>query len=218
MCMTIRLRERPERPARFCNRYVSSGGFFEGGGGGPLSNPIALSAAFDASDAVSIIEHYEGRPPHVASVRASVELRRGERVAKLLSVKAPKRVRAGRKATLRVRMQRYRGDAFTKRYRVRIPRGVPPGRRPLQLGFDEEDAEDEEELLAIILGIDPDELDEDEEPRPATLNDLLERIESLGRWDGVQLRVGRKRARGFLDRDLMIDGSASTSVRVVRRR
>ena len=218
MCITIRLRERPDRPARFCNRYVSSTGFFEGAGGDPLSNPIALSAAFDASDAVSMIDSYEGRPPHVTSVRASVELRRGERVARLLSVKAPKRVRAGRKVTLRVRMQLLRGDAFTKRYRVRIPRGVSPGRRLLRLGFDEDDTESEDELLEIILGIDSDEEDAEAESRPASLNELIERIESLGRWDGVQLRVGRKRARGFLDRDLMIDGSASTTVRVVRRR
>jgi hypothetical protein len=217
MCMTIRLRERPTRPARFCNRYVSSTGFFEGSAD-PLSNQIAVSAAFDTADAISLIEMYEGRPPHVASVRAGVEMRRGERVARLLRVQAPKRVRAGRKVTLRVRMQRYRGDAFTKRYRVRIPRGGNPGRRPLELGFDEESLS-EDELLELILGIDPDEEDEEDEERPpATLNELLEGIESLGRWDGVHLRVGRKRVRGFLDRDLVIDGSASTTVRVVKRR
>src|SRR5687767_4514786 len=144
-------------------------------------------------------------------------MRRGERVARLLGVKAPRRVQAGRKVTLRVRMQRYRGDAFTKRYRVRIPRGVRPGRRPLELGLDE-DSLSEDELLELILGIDPDEADDEEAQPPASLNELLERIEGLGRWDGVQLRVGRKRARGFLDRDLVIDGSASTMVRVVRRR
>jgi hypothetical protein len=216
MCITIRLRERPDRPARFCNRYVSSTGFFEGGAD-PLSNQIAVAAAFDTADAISLIEIYEGRPPHVTSVRASVEMRRGERVARLLGVRAPKRVRAGSKVTLRVRMQRYRGDAFTKRYRVRIPRGVKPGRRPLELGLDEETLS-EDELLELILGIDPDGDDDEEIKPPVSLNDLLERIEGLGRWDGVQLRVGRKRARGFLDRDLVIDGSARTTVRVVRRR
>ena len=49
MCLRITFAERPNRPARFCNRYVSSGIFdpFLG----PLGNPIAFNAAMDASGA-----------------------------------------------------------------------------------------------------------------------------------------------------------------------
>jgi hypothetical protein len=209
MCVTIRLRERPRRPARFCNRYLSSTIFDPMAG--PLSNPIAFPAAFDVSDAIALIESYEGRTPHVTSLRARVDLMRGERLAFLRGVDAPRHVRAGQRVTLRVKLQRLRGGVFTKRYRVRIPR-VKPGRRALRLsGFEESFGEDE--LLEILLGAEP----EDEPERgPAKLRDLIDEIEGLGRWDGVELQVGGKRRRAFLDRDQVITGNTRTTVRVVR--
>ena len=47
MCLRITFAEKPKKPARFCNRYVSSGIFdpFLG----PLGNPIAFAAAMDSS-------------------------------------------------------------------------------------------------------------------------------------------------------------------------
>ncbi|HEX2413524.1 MAG TPA: hypothetical protein VHJ39_20335 [Solirubrobacteraceae bacterium] len=209
MCVTIRLRERPRRPARFCNRYLSSAIFDPMAGA--LSNPIAFPAAFDVSDAVALIESYEGRTPHVASLRARVDLQRGERLAFLRGVKAPRRVRGGQRVTLRVKLQRLRGGVFTTRYRVRIPR-VKPGRRALRLsGFEESFGGDE--LLEILLGAEP---EEEPDVGPARLRDLLDEIEGLGRWDGVELRIGGKRRHAFLDRDRVITGSARTTVRVVR--
>lgn len=209
MCMTIRLRERPKRPARFCNRYLSSTIFDPMAGA--LSNPIAFPAAFDVSDAIALVEAFEGRTPHVTSLRARVDLKRGERLALLRGVDAPRRVRRGKKVTLRVKLQRIRGATFTKRYRVRIPR-VKPGRRTLRLsGFEE--SRDESDLLEALLGADPeDELDDG----PASLNDLIDEIEGLRRWDGVELRLGSKSGRAFLDPDQVITGSARTTVRVVR--
>ena len=99
MCLTIRFRERPRNPARFCNRYLSSTIFDPMAG--PLSNPIAFPAAFDASDAIALIEAFEGKTPHVTSLRARVDLRRGERLAFLRGVDAPRRVRPGQRVTLR---------------------------------------------------------------------------------------------------------------------
>jgi hypothetical protein len=209
MCVTIRLRERPRRPARFCNRYLSSTIFDPTAG--PLSNPIAFPAAFDVSDAIALIESYEGRTPHVTSLRARVDLMRGERLAFLRGVDAPRRVRAGRRVTLRVKLQRLRGGVFTKRYRVRIPR-VKPGRRTLRLsGFEESFGEDE--LLEILLGAEP---EGEPEQGPVRLRDLIDEIKGLGRWDGVEVQVGGKRRRAFLDRDRVITGNARTTVRVVR--
>jgi hypothetical protein len=209
MCVTIRLRERPRRPARFCNRYLSSAIFDPMAG--LFSSPIAFPAAFDVSDAVALIETYKGRTPHVASLRARVDLQRGERLAFLRGVKAPRRVRAGQRVTLRVKLQRLRSGVFTKRYRVRIPR-VKPGRRALRLsGFEESFGDDE--LFEILLGAEP---EEEPDEGPAELRDLLDEIEGLGRWDGVELKIGGKRRNAFLDRDRVITGSAHTTVRVVR--
>ena len=147
----------------------------------------------------------------MTSLRARVDLRRGERLAFLRGVDAPRRVRPGQRVTLKVKLQRIRGATFTKRFRVRIPR-VKPGRRTLRLsGFEE--TSDEEDLLEILLG------GEDEDALsdgPARLNDLIDEIEGLSRWDGVELRVGRQSRRAFVDRDQIITGDARTTVRVVR--
>jgi hypothetical protein len=181
---------------------------------GPLGNPIAFNAAMDASLAFGIIDAYRGRPPHVATVRSDVHIRRGEQLAFLHRVKAPRRVKPGRMATLRVTMQRLRGGNFTRRYRVRIPRDVKPGRRMLRLSGLREESE-EDELLELILGIE----EEDEEaPRPARLDDLIKAIRGLAVWDGVELRMGRLEERAFRDSDLVITGRTQTPVRVVGKK
>jgi hypothetical protein len=212
MCLKITFAERPKRPARFCNRYLSSSLFdpFLG----PLGNPIAFSAAMDASTAFSLIDVYEGRPPHVANVNADVDIRRGERVAFLRGVEAPRRVKPGRIVTLRVRMQRLRGGTLTKRFQVRIPRRVKPGRRTLSLVGFRDDSPDED-LLAILFGF---EEEADEPPGPARLGNLIRTISALGRWDGVALRVGRTEKRAFRDEDLIITGRVRTTVKVAGSR
>ena len=148
MCLRITFAERPKRPARFCNRYVSSSIVDPSG---PLGNPIGFSAAIDASTAFSLIELFTGPTPHVSKVHAEVEVRRGERVAFLRRVRAPRRVRPGQRITLRVTMQRLRGGNFTRRYRVNLPGGLKPGRRTLRLTGAEQDSGDED-LLDILFG------------------------------------------------------------------
>ena len=212
MCLRITFAERPNRPARFCNRYLSSAivdPFL-----GPAGNPIGFSAGMDASTAFTLIEAYQGRTPHVTSVHAEVELRRGERVAFLRGVRAPRRVKPGRMVTLRVRMQRLRGGTFTKRYRVRIPGGTRPGPRPLRLrGFEERQSE--EDLLEILFGV---EGDEDGGEAPTRLLDLIGGISALGRWDGVEMRVAGRDRRAFRDDDLVITGNVRTTIRVAGKR
>ena len=212
MCLRITFAEKPNRPARFCNRYVSSGIFDPFAG--PLGNPIGFSAAMDASSAFTMIEFYTGKMPHVSNVHSEIELRRGERVAFLRKVKAPKRVRPGQAVTLRVTMQRLRGGNFTKRYRVNLPGGLKAGKRTLRLSGFEQDVE-EEDLLAILFGLEGE--DENQGSGPARLNDLIESISALGHWDGVELRMGGTTKRAFKDDDMLIVGRASTSVRALRR-
>lgn len=213
MCLRITFAERPKRPARFCNRYLSSSLFdpFLG----PLGNPIAFNAAMDASTAFSMIDAYRGRTPHVSEVHAETEIRRGERLAFLRKVDAPRIVKPGRMTTLKVTMQRLRGGKLTKRYRVRMPRGLKPGtHRTLKLNGAREDSMDED-LLAILFGFSE---DADEPPAPARLDDLIQAISSLGRWDGVELRLGGREKRAFRDEDLVITGRVKTPVRIAGKK
>lgn len=213
MCLRITFRERPKRPARICNRYLSSA--ILAPDAGPLGNQVAFSAAIDALDAISLIEAYEGRTPHVSTVSADIKVRRGEQLAFLRSIKAPRRVHPGQRVRLRVKMQKVRGGKLTRTYRVRIPGGLKPGRRTLKLvGFEQSSPDDA--LLELLLG---DELDEGGPSHgPTRLADLIDSIEALRRWDGVSLRMGGDERRAFKDDDLVITGRTQTRVRVVRNR
>jgi hypothetical protein len=212
MCLRITFRERAKDPARFCNRYLSSA--ILAPDAGPLGNQVAFSAAIDALDAITLIEAYEGRTPHVTKVGADIDMRRGEQLAFLRKVKAPKRVHPGQRVRLRVTMQRVRDGNLTRTYRVRIPGGIKAGRRTLKLRGFQQSAPDEA-LLELLLG---DESGEEPEHGPATLRDLIDSIEALGRWDGVTIRMKGREARAFKDDDLVITGRAETHVRVLRNR
>ncbi len=212
MCLRITFRERPKKPARFCNRYLSS--TILAPDAGPLGNSVAFSAALDAVDAISLIEAYEGRTPHVTKVGADVDVRRGEQLAFLRRIKAPHRVKPGQRVRLRVTMQRVRDGNLTRTYHVRIPHGVKPGRRSLKLVGFEQSAPDDA-LLELLLG---DDTGDGLESGPSTLSDLIGEIKALGRWDGVTMRMRGREKRAFKDDDLVITGRAATTVRVVKGR
>ena len=212
MCLRIRFRERPNRTAHFCNRYLSA--TILSPDAGPLGNQVAFGAAIDTLDAISLIEAYEGPTPHVTKVGADLDLRRGEQLAFLRSVKAPRRVRPGQRVRLRVKLQRVRGHVISRTYRVRVPRGLRPGVRAFKLrGFEVLSPDDA--LFELLLG---DDIGGGPTHGPARLGDLIDSIDALGRWDGVRLKVGRRGARGFKDDALVISGRAQTRVRVLRRR
>jgi hypothetical protein len=211
MCLRITFRERPKKPARFCNRYLASTVLSPDAGA--LGNAVAFSAALDTLDAISLIETYEGRTPHVAKLGADIQMRRGEQLAFLRGIKAPKRVRPGQRIRLRVTMQRVRDGNLTKTYPVRVPKHIKAGRRLLTLkGFEQTSPDDA--LLELLLG---DDTGETPQPGPNRLNGLIDEIHGLGVWDGVRLRMAGHRKRAFKDDDLVITGRAQTSVRVVRR-
>jgi hypothetical protein len=212
MCLRITFRERPKTPARFCNRYLSS--TILAPDAGPLGNSVAFSAALDSLDAISLIEAYEGRTPHVATVGANIDVRRGEQLAFLRHIKAPRRVKPGQRVRLRITMQRIRDGNLKRTYHVRVPRGIKPGRRALKLvGFQQSTPDDA--LLDLLLG---DDTGEELESGPSTLSDLIGEIKAMGRWDGVTMRMRGHEKRAFRDDDLVITGRASTTVRVVKRR
>jgi hypothetical protein len=209
MCLTVTFREL-KRHARFCNRYVSSttadAQDFSGG------NAVAVSAALDALDAFGLVDSYQGRPPHITKVSAKLDLRRGEHVADLRSVKAPRAVHRGQRVRLRVALRKLRGPRLTRHYTVRIPRGIRPGRHRLALRSSGGSGGGSDELFSDILISDG----SDANSGPGSLRELVEAIRGLGRQDGVDLRVGGETVRGFADDDLLITGRASTTVRVRR--
>jgi hypothetical protein len=203
MCLRIAFRERTA-PARFCNRYASTSIAGDGTGSG-----VALGAALDALDALGLVDTYEGRPPHVTSVRATVRERRGERLASLRSIRAPKVVRRGREVRLRVRLQRVRGAAFTRTLRVRVPKHVRPGRRSLVLSGADQPLEGDDAFIELLVG--------GGAPKaPATLDELVSAIEGIGRHDGVTGRIGGRSFPAFRDAQLLVTGRASTRLRVRR--
>ena len=212
MCVRMTFRERPRRPVRFCNRYLSSTVFDPSAG--PLGNGVAFSAAVDLLDAVTLIEVFEGPTPRVTGVEANVEIGRGEQFAILRKVRVPRRVRAGQRVRVRVTLQRIRGRRFTRTYTVRIPEHLRPGRRTLGLRGTQPSSFDEalfEELLGDELGA------QEETDAPARLHALLKSIERIGRWDGVRIRSAGETTRAFRDSRLVIGGRVRTTVRVVRR-
>jgi hypothetical protein len=211
MCLRITFRERPNKPARFCNRYLSSTVLAPDAGA--LGNSVAFSAALDTLDAISLIETYEGRTPHVAKVGADIKMRRGEQLAFLRRIKAPTRVHPGQRIRVRVTMQRVRDGNLTRTYRVRVPKHMKPGRRVLALrGFQQSSPDDA--LLELLLG---DSTGDAPQSGPARLSDLISEIHALGVWDGVRMHMAGHRKRAFKDADLVITGRAQTAMRVVRR-
>jgi hypothetical protein len=210
MCVTITFRE-ASVPARFCNRYVSSAsGDLESGGD---VNAVAMSATLDVLDALGLVDAYEGRPPHVQLVDASLHIARGERVAELRRVRAPRVVHRGRRIRLRLTLQRMRAGKLTRTVSVRVGRHARLGHRTLVLrgGGDSGDSGSPSALLDLVLG-------GGSPPKgPATLRELIGAIDAIGRRDGVVARLGREHLATFRDSKLLITGRARTKV-VVRRR
>jgi hypothetical protein len=208
MCLTIVLKE-AKRHARFCNRYVSSSAAdaqdFTGGNG------VAVNAALDALDAFGLIDSYEGRPPHIASVKASIDLQRGERVADLRRVRAPHSVRRGHKARLRVTLRKLRGPEIHRTFTVRVPRSIKPGRRRITLRAAGDAGGSADDLFSDVL------LDDSgsSESGPGSLRELVDAIHDLGRQDGVNVRIAGRRTT-VQDDAFVITGRASTTLRVRR--
>jgi hypothetical protein len=88
------------------------------------------------------------------------------------------------------------------------------GARTLRFTGVDVDVAEDGLLGAIIIG---DEGSAGGDAGPADLRSLADKIRAKRRWDGVRLRAGGERMRGFRDPDLRISGRASARVRVVRQ-
>jgi hypothetical protein len=210
LCVQITFAGR-ERPARFCNRYISATG--GEAGLGELGGTVANLAANDVFEAIAAIDAYNGKPPRITEVAARLALRRGEQRAFLRSVRAPRTVSPGSTVHLRATLRQARGDRLTRTYRVRIPADAGPGRRTLTLLGTDADSADFGLITEIVLGEDGVPTGEE---GPRSLDELMQDIRALERWDGVTLRLGGASAQAFRDDRLRVSGRASVRVRVTR--
>jgi hypothetical protein len=215
LCMSIVVRER-KRPLGFCNAYVG------GGGNAALAGAPMIA---DAAQAVGALDSFLFGPLHVTAVSVELGLRRTLRQAYLTGIDAPRVLRRGRSARIRVRFRRVDGPQETRTVALRVPRSALRGSRRLRLTGAAADAEggagsDLTEIFALALGDGGGEGGDETGPR--TLDALAKDIAGIHRYDGVtaSLRApggrgdGPRERRLFRDATLRLSGTASTAVTV----
>ena len=212
MCVRIRITEL-KAPMRFCNRYVSIAQ--EQAEDGSLGNAVTTNAAADLAGALSSIDAYTGKPPHIMSVDVLLELRRGAQQAFLRRISVPARVRPGQTIRVKATLQRVRGAQFRRTYTLRIPGSARRGEMRLRLIGRDADTGDDSLGTTIIIGDDSAD-DGAGDPGPGTIRELADEVEATARYDGVTFRLGSARGRAFRDDDVRISGRAEATVRVTR--
>jgi hypothetical protein len=206
MCVRLRVLERRRRLG-FCDTYREGGAPFD-----------------DMSQAFALVDAFKFGPltPIEASVRMT--MRRGVREGFILTARAPRRVRAGRRIRVRMLVQLRRGPRLRMAFRMRVPRSLRAGRRVLSLRgvVPESLREGSEDGLEQVL--------EDtgggeggggsDEAGPQSLEELAAQLGGLGRPDGLRATFSR-RARGRVvlpANRILLRGRLSVPVRVTRAR
>jgi len=208
MCLKVRVRE-ARAPFGFCNTYFDSGG-----------------PTLDLERTVEFLEGYFGRLT-VAEVSARLRVRRGVSEALLLRGRAPRSVRPGRRARIRVTAQRRRGGRLRTSFVVRVPRGLRPGGRTLVVGPTETESL-EEVLLELLEGsfargglglAEDDEVPEAEADEPVirTLTGLGVRIGGIRKPQGLNARFEGAGRRFVLRSATRFRGKVRVRVRVAGR-
>src|SRR4051794_402709 len=213
MCVRIRISELKE-PMRFCNRYVSIAQ--EQSEDGSLGNAVTTNAASDLAGALSSIDAYSGKPPHILGVDVLLELRRSADQAFLRHISVPAHVKPGQTIRVKATLQRVRGAQFKRTYQMRIPGDAKRGELKLRLIGRDADSGDDSLATTIIIGDDSQD-DGAGEAGPGSIRELADEVEATARYDGVTFRLGSARGRAFLDEDVRISGRAEATVRVQKR-
>ena len=201
------------RPLSFRQRYVVRGiSDIESGLSGVAGAMIA-----DVAAAIGAIDEFNVAALEVTGVEASVTVRRGLRQAFLLGARGrAQRVRRGRTARLRVRVQPYLDRAETRTIPVRIPRSVRRGSRLLVLDGPASDSSGDLELILgeLLFGGEDEQVVDELGPR--SLDALARRIRRIGKNDAVRARIGGGRwFRAYRDPDVRLSGRVRVPV-VVR--
>jgi hypothetical protein len=176
VCLNFRVREKPGHFG-FCNAYFSLN-----------------EALDDISSATSLVELHDLSPLGLEAIRIDMTLRRGAPQDVLLRGRAPRRVRRGRRAIIRVLVQRRHGARRVVRVPVRIPRHARPGFRLLRLtGTDDVArvrAEDLVDGFALLL-IDA-EFNEVTAKEPRTVPELARAVRAMHRSAGIRASFRKK--------------------------
>jgi len=215
MCMQITLRER-KKPLRFCNTYVGGGGNAAFAGGPMIA---------DAAQAIGAIDAFLFGPIHITGIEVDLGLRRSLRQGFLTKMEAPRTLRRGRTAKVKLSYRQIDGPVQTRTISIKVPRDAPRGQRRLRLTGTEADALggdslDLTELFSVALG---DDFGGGFDPGPQTLDALAKEISRIHRYDGVTASFGSRgdddedgpREREvFRDPELRLSGSVSDRVSV----
>ena len=212
MCARITIAEL-KSPMRFCNRYVSlaSGQADDG----TNENAVTSGVAGDLGGALATIDAYTGKPPTVTGVHVLLKVHRGADQAFMRSVSLPKSARPGQKVRATVKLQVVRGGTLTRTYTVRIPSSAPRGTQHIR--FAGQDADQGDNAFTTIIVGDSSDSEEAGDEGPTTLKSLAEQVRATARYDGVNLRVGKVRARAFRDATYRLSGTAEATVKITRR-
>jgi hypothetical protein len=208
LCVALRLTGR-RAPLRFCRRYVVRGGAPEGG-----LPSVAVPMALDVGEAVALVDEFNPAALRVERMEVGVRVRRGLRQSFLLDGRAPRVVRRGRTARVRVRVQDVRGPVRTETISVPVPRSTPRGRRTLTLTGTAADTVGELEIDLSELFEEDAEEEPADEAGPADVDALAKRVAALGEDDGVRASFGRGSARVHRDPERRLSGRIRIPVRV----
>ena len=198
----VRFRATQLRPFGYCNAYFDSF--------------VALS---DLEQASGLVESYDLSPLSLTSVSVSTQLRRGVKSAELLSARAPRRVRAGRRARVVLTLGYPHRGRKRLTVRVPVPRGISSGRHVLVLEGSAESAsssleEITSELGTILLG----DGGAESPPPPRSRAELVRRVRALHHREGILAHFDKRKARLVRASALtQFTGRVRVPVRVSRR-
>jgi hypothetical protein len=161
------------RPFGYCNPYFDSS-----------------RAQADLEQAAGLVDDFDLSPLSLGSVSVSTRLTRGVRRAELVSARAPRRVRAGRRFNVRLTVAYIHRGLKRVTVRLRAPRSRGSHRLTLEGTGQSADIalEDlESELGAVLAG---DEADEPSPPRSRA--QLVRRVRQLRHREGIRARIDKR--------------------------
>ncbi|HEY8769879.1 MAG TPA: hypothetical protein VIM03_05010, partial [Thermoleophilaceae bacterium] len=198
----VRFRATQLRPFGYCNVYFDS-----------------LVALSDLEQASGLVESYNLSPLSLTSVSVSTQLRRGVRSAELLSARAPRRARPGRRARVVLTLGYPHRGRKRLTVRVPVPLGISSGRHVLVLQGSADSASSSleditSELGAILLG----DGGAESPPPPRSRAALVRRVRALHHPEGILAHFDRRKARLVRASALtQFTGRVRVPVRVSRR-
>ena len=201
VCARFRVREL-RRPMRYCNPYFDS-----------------FAAFIDVADAAALVEGYDFPPLDIEGAAVSIAARRGVIDDVLVGADARRRVRAGSRLPVRVRLRRRGGGRRTVTVRVRVPRNLRPGPRTLVLagnGFEIDDGF----LIELLIGEFAGGPARAAQAGPRSVRALARRVAALERPLGITARFRRRQEPRVVLRseDVRFDGRVKLRLRVLRAR